>query len=925
MSTSRNRVNHFLVLLYCIFMLFFEYSNGQTLSKSIEKEYYQLENLEESYDSKVGKIKKYIAQKAPYIPKVELSLLHNYFSKFSNRHKDYKNAISNAKKAIELQKEFIDSVPSLLNKSYNNLAYMYKYAGDETSAIDTFITLTKQPHKDAYVIKAYCLGLSNLYIRRGDYYKAIDYLKEAEEIIKNKNNPKLTKELYRVYLAFSLAYYKTQKQINYTKTIEYLEKGEKAISHLPQVIQKKRQIEIYNRYGNTYDELKQFDKAITYYLKALNLSINLKKRNDNHISQIYNNLGYIYARIQKHDIAYQYYQKALQYDPVRTSVFDNLGDYYLFKEDFIQALQHYQTAINYAVNGDKNCLYEELPSIKTLETSSNKIGIENYLKDKANAWYKFYSKTREIKYLKHALNTILLADQIIDAIRSDSREQQSKYFWRQKGIDLYMLATAICYDLNDYEKAFYFMEKSKALSLLEDLTHEEAKSKALLPRKIIEKEYHLKQQIYTITEQLKSDSTYTDLQKESLIFQHKKKYDHFINSLEAEYPGYYGYKKNIDILPYHDVLSDYVSPSNTIVQYLLSENEGYGIFISDQKTQFYKIPNANILNKEIRRLNELISKPFTTPEQQKTYTKISLSVYDKLFPFENATELLTNKKILIIPDFLLQNFPFEALVTQPNIKNNIPEYLLNSTEISYNYSMSLLKKIEQKKRNPKFKLIGFAPIQFKEQKLTRLNRSKYKMQKAGQYFPAKILYQDEAIKDNFITYADHYQIIHLSTHASSEPNQEPWIAFYDDKVTLNELYFIRNQADLVILDACKTNIGELKSGEGVMSLSRGFFHSGSLSVISSLWSTNEKSSSQIILDFYKNLKQGKTKSAALREAKLTYLREHQLSESSPYFWAPLTLTGSTKNSSLQKNNLIPYMSLLFLLLLSLGITFLRKE
>jgi len=185
-------------------------------------------------------------------------------------------------------------------------------------------------------------------------------------------------------------------------------------------------------------------------------------------------------------------------------------------------------------------------------------------------------------------------------------------------------------------------------------------------------------------------------------------------------------------------------------------------------------------------------------------------------------------------------------------------------------------------------------------------------------FSGHTFFKEKATKANFMNAINDHAIIHLSTHANALSNKEPWIAFYDKKITLNELYFTKNQADLVVLDACKTGTGELVSGEGIMSLSRGFFHSGSKSVISSLWSTNEKSSTEIILDFYNHLKEGETKSSALRNAKLNYLENVQLSERSPYFWSSLVLTGSNENAFSNATNYYIYiLPLLLIVLLSI--------
>ncbi len=122
----------------------------------------------------------------------------------------------------------------------------------------------------------------------------------------------------------------------------------------------------------------------------------------------------------------------------------------------------------------------------------------------------------------------------------------------------------------------------------------------------------------------------------------------------------------------------------------------------------------------------------------------------------------------------------------------------------------------------------------------------------------------------------------------------PWLAFYDKKLLLDELYFLRTNKNLVVLSACKTSEGEYKKGEGIFSISRSFINSGARSVVSTLWDVNEKSNAEIISAFYKNLFEGQSKTTSLRKAKLNYINKHQnTSLASPYFWSPIILSGET--------------------------------
>jgi len=76
-----------------------------------------------------------------------------------------------------------------------------------------------------------------------------------------------------------------------------------------------------------------------------------------------------------------------------------------------------------------------------------------------------------------------------------------------------------------------------------------------------------------------------------------------------------------------------------------------------------------------------------------------------------------------------------------------------------------------------------------------------------------------------------------------------------------------------------------------MSLARGFFYSGSPSVVMSLWEVDDRSGSQIIKMFYENLRSGRSKSNALRKARVRYLKDADQMRSHPYFWCTLVIMG----------------------------------
>ena len=95
--------------------------------------------------------------------------------------------------------------------------------------------------------------------------------------------------------------------------------------------------------------------------------------------------------------------------------------------------------------------------------------------------------------------------------------------------------------------------------------------------------------------------------------------------------------------------------------------------------------------------------------------------------------------------------------------------------------------------------------------------------------------------------------------------------------------------ELVILSACDSGGGEVKIGEGVMSLRRAFRIAGAQTVLASHWPVSDKATSQLMTEFMRRWRSGEPRAKAWREAQLALL--HSKDFSNPYFWAAFTLTG----------------------------------
>lgn len=80
-------------------------------------------------------------------------------------------------------------------------------------------------------------------------------------------------------------------------------------------------------------------------------------------------------------------------------------------------------------------------------------------------------------------------------------------------------------------------------------------------------------------------------------------------------------------------------------------------------------------------------------------------------------------------------------------------------------------------------------------------------------------------------------------------------------------------AELTVLSACNTGTGEYFTGEGVMGMSRSFLLAGRKTVLMSLWSIPSLETVPLMQCFYSNLRAGAQPAAALRSAKLGFIKD----------------------------------------------------
>ncbi|HLA11659.1 MAG TPA: CHAT domain-containing tetratricopeptide repeat protein [Pyrinomonadaceae bacterium] len=146
-----------------------------------------------------------------------------------------------------------------------------------------------------------------------------------------------------------------------------------------------------------------------------------------------------------------------------------------------------------------------------------------------------------------------------------------------------------------------------------------------------------------------------------------------------------------------------------------------------------------------------------------------------------------------------------------------------------------------------------------------------------------------------------YRVLHIATHGLLNAERPQFTGLVltlvgnkteDGFLRTDEVFNLRLGSPLVMLSACETGLGKEKRGEGVMGLTRAFMYAGAPTVGVSLWSVADKSTADLMTDFYKRLLGTGTPvspTAAMREAQLAMIAGKKYS--APFYWAPFVMIG----------------------------------
>lgn len=813
--------------------------------------------------------------------------------------------------------------------------FIHYYFDSITKAKEDYLAAISSRRKlpaiaDSFLFLPY-LYTGGIYYSQNEFDSALVFYKRAELVNDKYQRP--LKESQRLYNRLGVMYYETG---NYRQARNYFEKAI-TLTHpsdknllanykinigsilikLEEYRSAQRVYESMLPYNVFNDEIyhnlaiislkqKDYKKAISF-LRKVNYTDNKRS------IDLYYNFGVAYAALQEEDSSEFYLQRAITenlrwngrrknvpFGLILTYQADELARQQLYKE----AAARYQQAILQFHTDFKDPDTDKNPENFTAVFSY--INLFKTLTAKASALENWYQQDKSIEHLKASIAAYQSAFKLADYVERtyDSDEARLflgkiKYTVHSRPIEISLLLYDITGQKNYLEEAYLFDQRNKASLLSLRVQEKELKNRPGSANEMLRQEEALKTVITRLM--LKIPQT-TDsnqlLQINSAIRDNEIQLGKLQDKLNDD-PSW-KQRKFVEQIPASYELQKELDNNTAVLSFHLSEKELLTLIITSNRFEYKKL----IIDKNFFEQIELYKTSLhnTSGEQRYAGVDAATYLYKKLI-LPVQSKLPQIKRLIIIPDDELHYLPFEALQDEQN------KFLIERFSIQYQYATALLG--ENKKTKWPAGILSFAP--FSEKGYSDSLGSLSPLPASGEEIAnlEGITFTDSlATKNQFLQAVNHYNIVHLATHASVN-NEEPslsFITFYpsnsDYKLYAQEIYDLRlDSTQLVILSACETGTGKLVKGEGLMSLSRAFAYAGCPNIITSLWKAEDKTTAFITQRLHYYLNKKYSKDEALQQAKIDLLKNKQIDPrlKSPNYWAHLIFIGNYERSQNSSN------------------------
>jgi CHAT domain-containing protein/tetratricopeptide (TPR) repeat protein len=710
-----------------------------------------------------------------------------------------------------------------------------------------------------------------------------------------------------------------------------------------------------NNIGNLYLQQGQYEQAEVSFRKSLALAEKLKNRPQ--VGQALNNIGRTYRLRLDNVKALEFFRQSLA---IREELGDKLGVARTLHNiaethtgndlrEYHQALDYYQKALAlFESLGNKHGVAETTAGIMQLyvlsgDYKSALLWSERALSlaretEKDTLWQVLANVGAVHKALKQfdkARAAFAESIAVIEEMRAQvagGEQDQQRFF--EVNISPYQAMVELLVTQNQWNEAFAYAEQAKARVLLDVLQSGRVNIAKAMTALEQEQERKLRAEMITLNAQVTSagQSAKPDAARLADFRTRQQKarlaYEGFQTNLYAAHPELKVQRGEMRPLSLTEAGALITDTQRALIEYVVTEEKTF-LFVLTKEGAGGRAPlNLKVHTLDVRQkdLAEMAERfRGRIARRALTYGEDGRRLYDLLLKPAEA-QLHGKDALVIVPDGKLWDLPFQAL------QNARGRHLIEDHAISYAPSLTVLSQMMKSRRtlpagaspststllavgNPALgkETIERVKTTLMDENLGPLPEAEKQVKALGEMYGAersRVYVGREAREARVKAEAGGYRILQLATHgilndaAPMYSNvllaQEDTDRTEDGLLEAWELMNLNLRADLVVLSACETARGRYGAGEGMIGLTWALFVAGSPTTVVSQWKVEEASTTELMMEFHRNLRLNKSVAAATRMSTARALQHASMKMlggkqyQHPFYWASFVVIGDDK-------------------------------
>jgi len=388
---------------------------------------------------------------------------------------------------------------------------------------------------------------------------------------------------------------------------------------------------------------------------------------------------------------------------------------------------------------------------------------------------------------------------------------------------------------------------------------------------------------------------FSNLEREALL-RTQESYAAMLDSLASARPVRVTDRRTPGPVDWRTVASR-LRPDDALIEYLVSDSTVLAFVITRDRLSTVALPvSGRTLAAELDFLRGVMAPAGAAARGDRWRTPLERLHAQLVAPLADAGLLAGRRRLIIVPHRELHYLPFAALLDR---STSPARYLVEQYDIGTAPSAAVWRQLAERPAPPPARtVLAVAPIPATLPGTAAEARAIAKLYGAS----ATVLVGPEATRSAVTREARGRDIVHLATLGVLN-RQNPGFSYValaegpdtDGRLEVHDVAAMTLSANLVVLSACQTGLGagravDVPPGDDWVGLVGAFQAAGARNVLATLWPVDDRRTSGLMTEFYRELVAGTPEVRALAGAQRRALARP--ATSAPYYWAGFVLNGS---------------------------------